>query len=1004
VALLLSGCAPAPAGDLAQAAGALERRTTPGRFTGGLPYAPSASGTRGTGETPTPQLLISVARIQRAAQDSFDATSRAALGVGWALLGDFAQSVGALELAVLQRPADADLQSDLASAYLGRAAQRGLTEDLPRALRAASIAAREAPGHPEALFNRAMALEQLGLRRQAVPAWRSFLSIEPAGPWALEASARLKALESTRPDEAPDLQDRREEVEDQLLARWGADYCHGDQAGASARLDQAATAADELVRLGGDRMAQSEVHRIGELMRTGSHARLRQLACGFELFGEARRAYLGDRQLEASQIMQRAAAHLAAAKSPYALWTPIYRSIHLRNDGALSEAIAVLAPLKSAPAQWTLIHARKDWAHGVALGALGRFDLARDPLARALAAYEAVQETDNCAATETLVAEAEWILGDHVSAWDHVRRVIQRLDRRPRSRRTYHYGIGALLSRADGNVAAEIAFASARLDLADRDRSQAEALIDRAKSYTRAGDWQAARNDLAAAAPMVERLGDATLRNRLSADITIVGAGLITDSEPARSIQQASDAVAYVSKVAPVIRLAPLLLMRGQGREAVGDLDGARQDFQAVIAGFEAKRDSLVSPADRILGFEQERVAQEALIRHEYFARANPWSAFAVAERARASGGFAKWGRSTPITPLDLSQVRAALPADVAILYYELMPDRLLIWALTRDGQAEAVRFIPQRELAQAVERTNRLIAAGARLGDVAADGRRLFDNLVTPVLALVGSKPRWFIVPDGPLHALPFATLPDANGVPLVQSRATAVATSVRHLLAASDRLTPLSPDAIAAFGDGYDRRRTLPHLINADAEAIAVADQYPRRQVFTGSSATAPAFLQSTEPVLHFAGHTVVNPQFPFWSELMFAPSGADAGRVRASDIAEHRFARTRVVVLATCEAASGRAVDGEGLVSVATAFLAAGVPAVVAAIWPVDDAESRSFFTRFHQELRRLPDPATALRTTQQSVIRAAGATQPIKAWAGYLAFGGMQFNSAERKPKW
>ena len=993
---LLSGCAPAPVSDLAQAAGALEARTTPGRFTGGLPYAPVSVATRGKGAAPAPQLLMSVARVQRAMLDSFDPASRATLGVGWALLGDFEQSVGALELAVLQTPADANLQSDLSSAYLGRATHRGLTEDLPRALRASSIASREAPGHPEALFNRAMALEALGLRRQAVTAWRSFLAVDSTTAWAREASERLKAIESIQPDVTPDSQDRRERVEDQLLAQWGAEYCAGDRAAASARLADAAAAADELVRLGGDRMAQFEVHRIAELTRAGSPARLLHLACGFELFGEARRAYLGDRQLDASQIMQRAAVRLSAADSPYALWAPIYRSIHLRNDGALPGAIAALAPLKTAPSQWTLIHARKDWAHGVALGALGRFDLAREPLARALAVYESLRETDNSAATETLVAEADWILGDHVSAWDHVGRVIKRLARRPRSRRTYHYGIGALLARADGNVDSEIAFASARLDLADRDRSRAEALIDRAKTYTRAGDRPAARADLTAAAPMVERLVDATLRNRLSADITIVGAGLITDSDPARSIQQASDAVAYVSKVAPAIRLAPLLLMRGHGREAIGDLDGARRDFQTVIDGFEAKRGSLMSPADRILGFEQERVAQDALIRHEYVTRSNPWGAFAVAERARSSGGFTKWGRSTPATTLDLGRVRARLPDDVAILYYEQLTDRLLIWALTRDGQVEVVRPIALRELAQAVERTNRLIAAGARLKDVAVDGRWLFDNLVAPVLTLIGSKPRWFIVPDGPLHALPFATLPDANGAPLVESRVTAVATSVRHLLAASDSLATFSPDAVAAFGDGYDRRRALPQLVQADAEAIAVADQYPSRQVFTGSSATSQAFLESTQPVLHFAGHTVVNQQFPFWSELMFAPSGADVSQVRASDIAERQFIHTRLVVLATCEAASGRAVDGEGLVSVATAFLAAGVPAVVAAIWPVDDAESLWFFTQFHRELRLSADPAAALRTTQLSVIHGAGAAQSIRTWAGYLAFGGMHLN--------
>ena len=120
---VVAGCAPKPMSDLARLAGAAESRSTPGRFTGGLPYAPLTAGSRG-GVTPPAELLLNVAQIQRSTADAFDATSRATLGVGWALLGDFDQAVAALELAVLQEPANANLQSDLSSAYLGRAASQ----------------------------------------------------------------------------------------------------------------------------------------------------------------------------------------------------------------------------------------------------------------------------------------------------------------------------------------------------------------------------------------------------------------------------------------------------------------------------------------------------------------------------------------------------------------------------------------------------------------------------------------------------------------------------------------------------------------------------------------------------------------------------------------------------------------------------------------------------------------------------------------------------------------
>jgi hypothetical protein len=126
-----------------------------------------------------------------------------------------------------------------------------------------------------------------------------------------------------------------------------------------------------------------------------------------------------------------------------------------------------------------------------------------------------------------------------------------------------------------------------------------------------------------------------------------------------------------------------------------------------------------------------------------------------------------------------LEVVRAGLPGDVAVLYYEMLQDHLIIWALTRDGQMDAARTIAAGDLEQAVERLNGLISAGARFDDVTTEGQFLFRTLIEPVVTLVGSKPRWFIVPDGPLHALPFGMLPGEDGQPLLQQRVIAIATT---------------------------------------------------------------------------------------------------------------------------------------------------------------------------------------------------------------------------------
>ena len=66
-----------------------------------------------------------------------------------------------------------------------------------------------------------------------------------------------------------------------------------------------------------------------------------------------------------------------------------------------------------------------------------------------------------------------------------------------------------------------------------------------------------------------------------------------------------------------------------------------------------------------------------------------------------------------------------------------------------------------------------------------------------------------------------------------------------------------------------------------------------------------------------------------------------------MRAQDIAPIRL-RAGMAFLSGCESARGRASAGEGVLGLSSAFLVAGVPAVVATLWPVDDAATARFVT--------------------------------------------------------
>jgi len=89
------------------------------------------------------------------------------------------------------------------------------------ALDSAASALSLAPDDLPALFNRAVAMERLGLAGGAAEAWASYLERDADGGWAREAAARLEALR--RPaDESPGIEAERRRLGDEIRATTSA--------------------------------------------------------------------------------------------------------------------------------------------------------------------------------------------------------------------------------------------------------------------------------------------------------------------------------------------------------------------------------------------------------------------------------------------------------------------------------------------------------------------------------------------------------------------------------------------------------------------------------------------------------------------------------------------------------------------------------------------------------------------------------------------------------------
>src|ERR1044072_3265981 len=120
-----------------------------------------------------------------------------AAGVAELLAGGAEAAVASLLRAAAVEPESAELRSDLGAAFLARASQGGEGEDLPEALESIESALAASPRLPEALFNRALALEQLHLPASARQAWRAYLDLAEKSGGAGGAGRRIAEAEAS---------------------------------------------------------------------------------------------------------------------------------------------------------------------------------------------------------------------------------------------------------------------------------------------------------------------------------------------------------------------------------------------------------------------------------------------------------------------------------------------------------------------------------------------------------------------------------------------------------------------------------------------------------------------------------------------------------------------------------------------------------------------------------------------------------------------------------------
>ena len=372
-------------------------------------------------------------------------------------------------------------------------------------------------------------------------------------------------------------------------------------------------------------------------------------------------------------------------------------------------------------------------------------------------------------------------------------------------------------------------------------------------------------------------------------------------------------------------------------------------------------------------------------------------------------------------------------------LVYLVTKDTLLTWMARGDGSLELSRSAVSRDSLGRLVRQMRLdfgvepdtdawapavqsgaVTRGMAVSAISRNARS--DSKAARALAallLPASLGQTFrndeevlIVTSGVLALVPFAALPslsDNAAMPahftMRYSPSLAVAAELDAANATENRTMPQMLNALVvgnpvmptlAMSTSGGERSRLDSLPWARTEARWVAAKlgvHPLLDAEATESTVSRSMKNAS--IVHLATHGMA-----YASELrardsyvVFAADSAKDGFLTVGELIDHGDLHANLVVLSACQTGLGNIRQGEGVVGLQRAFLAAGARSLLVSLWSVDDQATSLLMQQFYEHWlddANHPTKAGALRRAQNDVRAMPRYSKP-RYWAAFQLVG-------------
>jgi CHAT domain-containing protein/tetratricopeptide (TPR) repeat protein len=928
---------------------------------------------------------------------------------------NYESAIGTLQHALEILPESPELQTDLGSAYFLHGKSADLAGDYAKAVEAYSLALAKAPDDPVALFNRALACEQIPLYFQSAEDWAHYLRIDPRGGWADEARVNLQRVkkrlaERSQRSQVPllspgeyarvmgladeenisALDQRVERYFDAAMRYWLPQaYAQSTEAPGAALDAQRALAGlavllknrhDDawLAEFLEEVKSTEQKKAILDLVSSSDAVRVGRYELGVSM---ARRSLSG---------FQQSRNRAGVLWSDFALMYADTFSLHYAD--CIRIGSAAIRQIKDMHYQW--LHAQLT----IQLG-------------ECQAATVYMQEAIN--------TELE---GARLSEKFHYPSLALRANSFAATSSLYAGNFDHGLNKIAENLAMFW-----QSDISD---TRGQNLYTALSEFAEARDWPNT-NAFATAELIADFPSKDTLDQAIEYQLLALAQERADNHVAAQSaLQKASNLLAVVQEdQAVVIRKAEMALQNarislhmGDAQRAIALLGEFSQQFKTVDFGqfqgeyFKTYGESLLalgrksealgplqqalSITERYLtGFRLEaaRLSWSRLQSELYrdiltikLSSGDPSEALAWWEwykgaSLRTSLNFrAKANTIRPTNFVSLPLSSYILPRGNALVSYVLFSTNATAFVF-REGKTKIYTLPFAGDIEPLVLRFLRHCSTpNSDLQVLEVESIQLYEILVAPFEADLRGANALQIETDGFLDRVPFDLLHEAHDPYLADRFDLTFSPGLAYNLpVAREPLSHESSALIVAVGDAQGPG--MPALPEAAQEGIDVASHFRHAKLMAERRITREQLLRnlSESRLFHFAGHAVANAVTV--GLVLGQDSILDAQSLAAVDLRKLQLA-----VLSGCDTANGGDGAFTDVNSLARTFIGARVPSVVASRWRVDSDATRQLMHLFYASLLSGKTPTSALRAATTTLRNKSGYQNPYY-WGSFAVFG-------------